>query len=155
MALTDKNEKPIDLELDVARKQRFRLNGDNSKIVELNPHDTDIVNRLDEAYPKIADAMEKLANLDADSETFKKDILACDKAIRDQIDYIFDSPVSAVCVSSGRMYDLYNGEFAYEKVIMTLSKVYAEEFESEYKKLKNRVKNRASNYINKGKKSKK
>ena len=150
MALTDKNE-PIDLELKVGQKERFRLNGDNKKVIELNVHDMDIVNRLDTAYPLILDEMSKIANLDTESKSFKDDLIACDAEIRKQIDYIFDSPVSDVIVSSGRMYDLYNGEFAYEHIIMTLSKLYEAEFKSEYKKLKSRIQTTASKYISKGK----
>ena len=153
MALTD-DAKVIDIELNVGKKDRFRLNGDNKKVIELNVHDMDIVHRLDEGYPVITDIMSQIADLDPESSTFNDDIAKYDRKIRDQIDYIFDSPVSDVIVSSGRMYDLYNGEFAYENIIRTLSKLYEDEFASEYKKLKNRIKNTASKYIGKGKSNK-
>lgn len=156
MALTDKREDIVDVELPIEQKQRFRLNGDNNKIIELNVHDMGIVNRLDTAYPKLSEIMSRFSTLDTDSDRFKEELDSCDADLREQINYIFDSPVSDVCVSSGRMYDLYDGELAWERVIRTLSKLYADEFASEYKKLKNRVQNRASNYIGRGKnKSKK
>lgn len=153
MALTDKKE-PVDIELEVGLKQRFRLNGNNKQVIELNPNDSDIIHRLQDAYPVVNEVIEKIANLDTEAENFRDELKNCDKKIREQIDYIFDSPVSDICVPSGNMYDLYGGEFAYEKVIRTLSKLYEEEFANEYKKLKNRIQNRASKYVSKGKSNK-
>ena len=155
------NDNIIDVDLSVIKKQRFRINRDNSKILELNTSDMGIIARLDEMYPKLMKLQEKVTTLadmeddaDGDAEilsTAAKKLTEIDAEMREAIDYIFQSNVSEVCGSEGSMYDPIDGVFRYEHIIETLSRLYTNNFESEFKKMKSRVNKRASQYTKKRK----
>ena len=49
----------VDIELGSLRKQRFRINGDNNRILELNTSDMGIITRLSELYPKLQELADK------------------------------------------------------------------------------------------------
>ena len=150
------DENIIDVDLSAIKKQRFRINRDNSKILELNVSDMGIIARLDEMYPKLIALQEKVATLadmedDADGDTeilstAAKKLTEIDKEMRDNLDYIFQSNVSEVCGSEGSMYDPIDGVFRYEHIISTLSKLYENNFDVEFRKMKDNMKKHTAKY---------
>ena len=152
-------ENIIDVDLSAIKKQKFRINGDNSKILELNVSDMGIIARLEDTYPKLMELQDKVANLvdvdeDADdkllSSTAKK-LKEIDSDMRETIDFIFQSNVSEICGSEGSMYDPIEGVFRYEYIISTLAKLYENNMESEFSKMKQRVDKHTSKYTKKRK----
>ena len=153
--ITDNNV--IDIDLSVTRKKRIRINGDDSKILELNTSDVGIVKRLREGLPELDNlnktAYENISNtddeLDITSESAKivTDALSeIDEKMRWYLDYIFDAPVSEVCAPHGTMYDPFNGEFRYQHILSSLAKLYENNFELEYKKMNRNVQKHTSKY---------
>ena len=51
-----------DIDLSVIQKKRFRINGDNNKILELNTSDMRIATRLKESYPRLNALMDSVAD---------------------------------------------------------------------------------------------
>ena len=51
----------VDLDLSAIRKKRFRVDGDDSKILELNTSDLNILPRLKESYPKLQELSKQAA----------------------------------------------------------------------------------------------
>lgn len=155
MGLADKEI--IDIELDNP-KRKYRINGDNNSIIELNPSDVGIVTRLKEVYKKLDAHAKKAGSLLADKEEqtteesitqISNALIELDKDMRDLVDYLFDSPVSAVVAKDQNMYNIYNGQFWYEHIIEVLSGLYENNFSDEFKKMSERVKKHTDKYTRK------
>lgn len=150
-----------DISLSVVRKKRFRIDGDDSRIIELNTSDLNILARLKEAYPKLValaeGAFKNLPEVDGTAEdynfatdeataTLVSTLTEADKKMRELIDYIFDSNVSELCAPSGSMYDPINGAFRFEHIISTLSALYEADISSEMGTIARRVKKHTDKY---------
>ena len=139
MALTDETKKEdniIDLNIEGIKKQRFRINGDPNSVIELNLSDLRIYERLEKGLAKLEEEMRKIAQFSNDDEDLSKLLNEADAAMCEWMDYIFDSPISSVFSKSGSMYDPFNGVFRYEHIIDTLTKLYTNNINDEYKKMK-------------------
>ena len=153
MALDTEN-KIIDIDLSDTGKKRFRIDGDNERIVLLNISDMGIVKRLTKIYPKL----EKLANeanidIPEDADDLQALTLTgnkvdeVDRKMRDLINEIFDSDVDRACAPDGTMFDLFNGKFRFEIIIDRLGKLYGDNFESELQKAKKNIKKHTDKYV--------
>lgn len=154
-------------DISLSTKKSFRIDGDNSRIIYLDTSDMNIMVRFNETYPEIqklaVDATNRLATIKAskgEDESEDKSPLddiseilkEIDKQMRVKVDYIFASEVSDICVPTGNMYDLNNGEFRFEHIIDVLSTLYANNFRAEFKKMQERVKKHTAKYTNKRRK---
>ena len=140
----------IDIDLSVTRKKRFRIDGDDSRIIELNTSDMTILNRLDESERRLK-ALAESANVDltGDDETdgaVVTRLLATDKEMRDIIDYLFDSPIADICAPDGSMYDPFNGKYRFEHILETLFTLYEQNISDEIKKMRKNVRKHTDKY---------
>ena len=151
-----------DIDLSVIKKKRFRINGNNNKILELNTSDLSITSRLSKSYEKLNKYMDEVGKelqnvpdsgdveLSEDQERLVEENLAkIDAKMREEIDYIFDAPVSEVCADEGSMYDPFNGMFRFEHIIDAITKLYENNLNSEFNKMKRRVSAKTSKYTKK------
>ena len=134
----------IDVDLSAIKRKRFRINGDNNMIIELNTSDMNIISRISEVKPKLEALQKKAAELSNsdDSNTLEssaKLLSEIDHEMRDLVDYIFNSDISSKCAADGSMYDPLDGNFRYEHIIDKLMKLYEDNLVEEYKKMKLRV----------------
>ena len=148
----------IDIDLSATARRKFRINGDNSKLVELNPSDLSIITRIDTAEKKLKGCIESLQKLaDAPSETDEEikalgnQFSKVDDEMRKLVDYIFQSNVSEVCVPKGQgsMYDPFDGKYRYEHIIEALLNFYQGNIQNEYKKMRTTVAKKTSKYTKK------
>lgn len=155
----------IDIDLSAIRKKKFRIDGDDSKILELNTSDLNILSRLKESYPKLQSlarqAAERLPDqLDDDTEyenpfdnpkmnNIVDFLTSVDTDMRGIVDYIFDAPVSDLCAPSGNMYDPIGGQFRYEHIITVLTNLYENELSAEMGKISSRVQKHTNKYTKK------
>lgn len=146
----------IDVDISPIKKKRFRINGDNNKILELNVSDTTIIKRISEAEKKLKKLAEEATSFTDDElkdnsadglETFSKKLDSIDSKMRTIVDEIFNAPVSAVCADDGSMYDPFDGQFRFEYIIEKIIALYEENITVEYSKLHERVKKHTSKYI--------
>lgn len=138
-----------DIDLSITEKKKFRINGDNSKILRLNTSDLNIGRRLEEGYNKLNDLMEEIAknlNKDGDYENIMDTVDKLDSEMRVQIDYIFDSNVSEICASEGSMWDPIEGSFRYEHIINVLVDLYENNLNKEFAAMKARVSKHTAKY---------
>ena len=142
-----------DIDLSVTHKKRFRIDGDSSKIIELNTSDMGIVMRLQEVYPKLTKlAEDAAANIEVDDEghtdleTSAKVLKKIDEKMREYMDYLFDSSISEKCVDGGTMWDPFNGKFRFEHIIERLAKLYGDNFRKEFNGLSRRMKKHTAKY---------
>lgn len=144
------------IDLTIFNKQRFTINGDPDKFIELDPSDFNIITRVQEQYPKLTEltnAMEKI-NLEEESDeeiinkvaTTLKEI---DNKMRKCVNTIFDYDVCTVCVPSGSMYDIINGKMRYEYIIDTLGALYTTNFDKELNKIQKRAASSIKKYSKK------
>lgn len=159
-SLVDKDSKPISepiADIHISQRKDFRIDGDNNRVLSLDITDLNVITRLNEAYPNMKQAAisasEKLASI-KDTDDEDSDILAemaealkdIDADMRKQIDFVFDAPVSAVCVPKGTMYDPYQGGFRFEHIIDVLTNLYANNVSTEYKNMRERVNKKTAKY---------
>lgn len=151
------NNDVVDIDLSAIRKKRFRIDGDDNRILELNTSDLGVINRLDEVYPKLKAHESKVAKLtsstaelgDLDSDSEEESMKAIqktsnalreiDKDMRELIDYIFNANVSATCGCDGSMYDPIDGRLRYEHIIDKIMPLYETNFANETRKVRERV----------------
>jgi len=163
--IANTNQDIIDINLSEIQSKRFRIDGDDNRILTLNTTDLGILSRLKEAYPKLisftSEAVKKLPEelpeLNENESLLEteavSDIISVLKEIdanmREQIDYIFDSNVSEICAPSGSMFDPINGKFRYEHIIDKLSVLYSDDISNGMNKISTRVRKHTDKYIGK------
>ena len=151
----------VDIDLSVIRKKRFRIDGDDNRIIELNTSDLNILPRLKETYPKLMELNKQVAEMSESTEDTSDDansfddpkfdnvintLTKVDKSMREMIDYIFDSNVSEICAPSGSMYDPINGQCRFEHIISCLTNLYETDMSAELDKLSQRTNKYTSKY---------
>lgn len=148
-----------DIDLSIIKKKRFRINGDNNRILELNTSDLNIISRLTSAYDRLQGYMTEvgkvLSELPDDEITQETEKIASeqlakiDAKMRKELDYIFDAPVSEVCDDGGSMYDPFEGAFKFEHIIEAVLKLYERNLDKEFNKIRKRVSAKTSKYTKK------
>lgn len=149
----------VDINLSAIRKKRFRIDGDDNRILELNTSDLGVLSRIKEAYPKLQElnerAIQDWPNSDADHvgeedyEAVVNVLKGIDTEMRQLIDYIFNSNVSEVCAPDGTMYDPIDGQFRFEHIINCLVALYENNIDLEVKQISNRVRKYTDKYTGK------
>lgn len=146
--------------LNVQKKEKFTINNEEDRFVELNTNDMSILARYGESIPKINDAINKMEELNVEGEDdeaiieFSTKFKELDQSIRDIVDYIFDYPVSEPCAYGGSMFDLQDSNFRFETIIETLFNLYDADITSESQKLQKRIKSHTDKYLPKDHKRK-
>ena len=153
----------IDVKFDAIKKKKFRIEGDNNRILELDTSDLSVINRIEDSYPKLV-ALEQKASLmkvkdelgdddtleeAAEKVNISQTLREIDTEMRGIMDFIFDADVSAKCAPSGSMFDPFNGEFRYEHILNKLTSLYETNLNSEYDKLRKRINKHTDKYIRK------
>lgn len=150
-----------DIDLSAIKKKRFRINGDNNKILELNTSDLNIISRLTVAYDRLQKYMEKVGNIlsslpdnedeltEANEKVIREQLGEIDENMKKEVDYIFDAPVSAICSDGGSMYDPFEGQFRFEHIIEAILRLYERNLDSEFNKMRRRVSTKTSKYTKK------
>lgn len=151
------------ISLNVSKKERFTINGDENDFIELNTGDMGITARLALVVPRLnalSDKYEKLVSPDdvgdeSDEDTaqrlsdFGENFNAIDKEIREIINELFDYDVCSVCAKGGSMLDLQDGEYRFSVIINTLLTLYESTISEEVDKLVNKMKKHTDKYTTK------
>lgn len=155
------NNEVIDLDLSVTKKKKFRFDKDDTRVVEVNTSDMNLMQRVNVAYPKLQTLQDKAAKLteglstaedgtaaDAlnDLATMAGRLAEVDSEMRELVDYMFDAPVSQAAAPTGSMYDPFNGSFRYEHIIALMMQQYEDNLQSEFKKMEKQLKKHTDKY---------
>lgn len=135
-----------DIQITLPTKQKFRINGDPNKIIELNPSDTNVIKRLEKGWTNLQKEVDKIDKLDVSDDKFTEKLDIIDKAMRKHVDYIFDYPVSEVIVGKSSMISPKDGQTTYEHILDALLKLYEGNINSEYKRMKARTDKHTAKY---------
>lgn len=161
----------IDIDLSVTSKKKFRINGDDSRVIELNTSDMNIIQRISEVYPKLKELQQKAASIANDIKSESNDdvevdndeitesmesakiistrLTEIDSEMRKLIDYLFDAEVSSKAAPDGSMYDPFNGTFRFDHIIVALIGQYENNLNDEYEKLNKQVSKHTNKYTRK------
>lgn len=151
------------LNISGAVRQRFLINGDPNKVLEINTTDLGVIERIRKYFPKLQELEQKFSEIkieqveseDEDTIDFEKmkefsdKLSECDKDMRKYLDLIFDANVSEVCDCGGTMYDPVNGQLRYASIISDISGVYGEDFTKELNKMNKKRETNTSKYTKK------
>lgn len=151
-----------DVTINAVKRKRFRINGNNDAILELDTSDLSISYRLQDAYSKLNDTMREVANAlqdipedgelsDNDQKNVADTLKKLDNDMRELIDYIFDAPVSAICLPKGSMYSPHGGMYTYEHIIDAITQLYETNLNKEFALMRQRVANKTAKYTKPGK----
>jgi hypothetical protein len=151
------NNDVIDLDLSITKKKKFRFDKDDTRIVEINTSDMNLMQRVSEVYPKLDELQDKASKLTAgldtennaalhDITTMAERLSAIDAEMREIIDFMFDAPVSAAAAPTGSMYDPFNGSFRHEHIIALVMTQYEKNLQSEFGKMEKQLKKHTDKY---------
>ena len=135
------NITPISLGI---RKKSFAIDGDEGRVIYLDPSDMGILSRLETFGNQIEPTLSKLK--DVSTEQLGSVIAEVDKELRDEINAVFDYDVCSVCVPSGTMVDVIEGKFKFEIVVNALADVYTNTISDEMKKVTARMAEHTEKY---------
>lgn len=150
----------IDINFD-SPKQQIRLNGDDTKIIELNLTDSGIIVRFNDAISEITALMNKRnglrseitevdTNTEENLEKFSKvvaEFAETETEMRGIINKLFDYDVCTPMVGKASVFSVKNGEFLYETIIEKLVGLYESTITAETEKIKARMKKHTQKYL--------
>lgn len=150
-----------ELDLSLSGRKRFRIDGDDSRVLELNTSDLNLITRLRSAYPQLKDIAQNAfkdlpdAVIEDENYDFMEDeatsklseaLQDADTKMRSLLDYIFDSNVSELCAPHGSMFDPVNGKLRFEHIIDTLAPLYETDISTEMNKVTANVSKHTAKY---------
>lgn len=150
-----------ELDLSLSSRKRFRIDGDDSRVLELNTSDLNLITRLRSAYPQLKDIAQNAfkdlpdAVIEDENYDFMEDeatsklseaLQDADTKMRSLLDYIFDSNVSELCAPHGSMFDPVNGKLRFEHIIDTLAPLYETDISTEMNKVTANVSKHTAKY---------
>jgi len=141
------NSNAINLDLSETARTKIWVNGDCTKVLELNLTDLNIVTRAKDAKAKLdelqAEAIELASaevpnSIESEEDEKKVDeaiekFRSIDKKMRDLVDSIFDFGVCELCCDGGSMYDPIGGQYRYDYIIDKLMALYGDQWQKEKK----------------------
>lgn len=150
-----------ELDLSLSSRKKFRIDGDDNRVLELNTSDLNLITRLRSAYPQLKDIAQNAfkdlpdAVIEDENYDFMEDeatsklseaLQDADTKMRSLIDYIFDSNVSELCAPHGSMFDPVNGKLRFEHIIDTLAPLYETDISTEMNKVTANVSKHTAKY---------
>jgi len=144
-----KDKNIVNLDLSETARTKIWVNGDCTKVLELNLTDMGVMSRLQDSYPKLDELTAEVKNL-ASADISDEEIVATfkkiDKQMRDIVDNIFDYPVCDICCDGGSMYDPVGGQLRFEYIIDRISKLYKTSLNEEFKRMQAKMKTHTAKY---------
>ena len=158
-----KEQNILNLDLSETARTKVWVNGDCTKVLELNLTDIGIMARAKDAIAELDELQaeaNKLASAEVpdsfeteeDQKKFDEVIEVfrdIDKKMKKLVDGIFDFPVCEVCCDGGSMYDPINGQYRYEYIIDRLMKLYGTSWDAEISRTKDRMQSHTAKYTKK------
>lgn len=127
------------------------MNDDKNNVIRINTADFGILDRAEKAQAKLAELQEKaekIQNIDGTNEPKYSVLGEIDKAIREQIDYVFGAEVSTPAFGSAYCFSLCDGVPMFENFINALLPVIEADCKAEAEKAKSNI----SKYTNQAQK---
>lgn len=143
------------ISLGLRRKEKFTIDGDSNRVIELNTGDIGIISRYASIIPEINKWAESIEKIDFDVTSdescieFNNKFGEADKAMRQIINSLFDYDVCEVCIGKdGSVFDITDdGYFTYAVLIENIFSMYDKTISESTKKLQKRMKSHTAKYV--------
>ena len=158
----------VNLDLSATKGTTIQVDGNPDAKFTLNLSDFGIYDRLTQGLGQLYDVFtelkEKMGSLaeteepesendeEMSAETgakFIETMKEADMQMRRIVDYIFSAPVSDVCAPDGYMFDLFEGQLRFEYIINAITKLYENNINAEFYKVKSRINEKLPKYVRK------
>lgn len=124
------------LEFDDGLK-RLAINGDENRIITINPTDIAVIKRYNEVIPQLDELSEKYKEIP--QEKTVEAISELDKKAREFIDYIIGSSVSETVFGNSNCLSFAGGQTIFENFLTAYMDYMTPAIKSEYDKSKKRI----------------
>lgn len=114
---------------------RLAINGDESRVITINPTDFGLISRFEEVKPKLDTLLEEYS----DGEKSFENLEELDKRAREIIDYAIGSPVSDVAFGSTNCLSLAGGTSIFENFLTAYAGYLEPKIKEEFEKSKSRI----------------
>ena len=145
-------EKIKNLSFGLPKRKKFSIDGDESRVVELDTGDTGIVGRwnsVQEWLMNAASELEALSEANPEGEEAmngSRRFAEIDAGAREKLNYLFDSDVCTPIAGNGALIRLVNGEPLFVLIMDTLLPLYEADIKVEYDKSKKRIEKHTAKY---------
>ena len=152
---TVENNEIANIDLSITQKQRFSIDGDKNRVLEINIQDMNMPSRFYEVQEEMEQITKEWAEKveswsdDADDETNKqiaKEIKELDTLLRQKLDYVFDANMSEVTAPYGSMFDFIHGKFRYAYILDVIASLYEETIKKETQLMLQNMEKHTSKY---------
>lgn len=144
------------LNFGLPKRKRFSIDGDESRVVELDTSDTGILARWNGVQEWLSNAANELEELskaapedDVNAIEISKRFAEIDTGARQKINYLFDSDVCTPIAGNGALIRLVNGDPLFMLIVETLVPLYEADIKVEYEKSKKRIAKHTAKYTTK------
>ena len=165
-------EQVLHLDLSATAGKKVVIDNDESRTFRINPSDFSIYDRLREGMSRLYDTLTSMKakvgalaesedateseNENDAGDTFNDNLgevmRDADAEMRSILDFIFNAPVSDACAPDGYMFDLFDGQLRFEYIINALTRLYENNINAEFYKVKSRISAKLPAYVKNGKK---
>lgn len=152
-AKTDNNNLDGNIDLGFStKKKRFSVGGDPNVVIEFDPSDLGVANRLSKALPKFKELEDEWKDLNAEAESLETTNIEdeqgaetakttiesisikldkLEKDVRDLLDNVFDSAVADKLLGNSSAFSPVNGYLKYEHIITAMLKCFEQHVQDE------------------------
>lgn len=117
--------------------KRLAINGDENRIITINPTDIAVIKRYNEVIPQLDELSEKYKEIP--QEKTVEAISELDKKAREFIDYIIGSSVSETVFGTANCLSYAGGQTIFENFLTAYMNYMTPAIKSEYEKSKKRI----------------
>lgn len=118
--------------------KRLVINGDENRIITINPTDIAVIKRYNEVIPQLDRLSEKYK--DVPQEKTVEIISELDKKAREIIDYIIGFPVAETVFGTANCLSYAGGQTIFENFLTAYMEYMKPEIKAEYERSKKRIK---------------
>lgn len=127
--------------------KRITINNDASRVIEFNPNDIGMIERINTAYEKIKTLKDEIPEIELttagepidDMKSSAELVSSIGKQINEQIDYIFNSNVSEVAFGKQSPLSLVGGVPLYERFLDAIMPYIEKEVKKENEASRKRI----------------
>lgn len=120
--------------------KRLAINGDENRIITINPTDIAVIKRYNEVIPQLDRLSEKYKYKDVPQEKTVEIISELDKKAREIIDYIIGFPVAETVFGTANCLSYAGGQTIFENFLTAYMEYMKPEIKAEYERSKKRIK---------------